>query len=225
MGEPAPWGTRARRTAREDARALARLLAQPGARLRVLQGLRGRRELATPEKHALVLLLVLATMAVWLAGTAALRVLAPGLAQPWDLAWGLAGVAYVTTVGLPIPFEPALLAAKEGSGQVVAVLATAVAKTAGAATVFFLGGRMRQKLKAWEHRWRWVGTFLNATERFARRWSYAAFAAMMAAPFFPDTVPVYLFAVMNLKLAPFLAASFVGIAVRATLIVLFGRLI
>ena len=88
--------------------------------------------------------------------------------------------------------------------------------------MFYLGGAVRKKLRAWEKEHRLVGKFVEVTEKVAKKGSYVALGAMMAIPLFPDTLPVYLFSVLGLRLLPFLVASFVGIAVRTALVLGLG---
>jgi uncharacterized membrane protein YdjX (TVP38/TMEM64 family) len=219
----AKWWADTSQTLGRALREVHRLTTRRKAREAMADGLQDPESLPPRRKHALLLLAMGAAVLVWGVGSAILHVLDHPWTRPWDLAWWLGFVGFATTVALPIPFEPALFAANATSGIVVAVLASAAGKTLGAGVVYFLGGALRKQLDKWKAGHPWVAKFLDLTEKLAKKGTYVALGAMMAIPLFPDTLPVYLFSLLGLRLGPFLVASFVGVAVRAAAVLLLGQ--
>lgn len=226
MGElPAAVGrglSRGASEARDAARTLGRLAVDARERGRLAAGLREPGELPRRLKLALVLLAVLLALAAWGVGHAALAAWRPPAVRAWDLAWGLGLLAFATTAFLPGSYVAALLLVRDTSGQAVAVLAAATGAAAGALAVHFIGGALRARLDGAERRGRWFRRLVTWLERATRRFRYAALAVLSGIPLLPDSLPVYLFSLLRLRLAPFLAAVFVGALLRSGLTLAFA---
>lgn len=95
-------------------------------------------------------------------------------------------------------------------------LVAVIGKTAGSYLLFFLGDRLKatarfQRLAA---RYRPVGWILRASEGFVRRYGVFAVFVLLSIPGFPDTVSLYLFALVGNRPILFSIASGLGTAVR-----------
>lgn len=200
-----------------DLEALKGIFRDPKVRREFARSLRRPAKMRRPLRHVLVILITASIGLGWVLGYLTLLLLQPAFLDSWNAAWGLWWAAFITTVGIPIPFEPALLAVAYLIGSAATVVIAAAGKTFGAGIVFFIGGNFRSRLERWKSQSVLLRRFLDFTERFVKQWSYPAFALMLALPFFPDTLPVYLFAIMKLKWLPFILASFVGVAIRSAI--------
>jgi membrane protein YqaA with SNARE-associated domain len=93
-------------------------------------------------------------------------------------------------------------------------------KTVGSYLVFFLGDRVKstnrfQRLAA---RHAWIRRILEWSERFVRRYGFWAVFLLLSVPGFPDTVSLYLFALVGNRPVLFSLASGLGTAVRMGLV-------
>jgi hypothetical protein len=181
-----------------------------------------RKEVSPAHAHALVIIGVVAMVAVWALGTLILRSLAPAAEGPWTAGWGMAGLAFATTVGLPGSYVAALLLLHDLPSQVAGALGAAGGMAAGALVAHTIGGKVRSKLESWEQRGRWTRAFLRWTEKAEQRWGYVALGVFLAIPGLPDSVPVYVFSLGKLQPVPFLAAAFAGSLVRSAITLAVG---
>lgn len=203
--------------------ALGKLALEKDERRTFLRGLREPAKMHRRHKVALVLLVLLAGALLWGAGRVVLHLLGAPTAA-WDSAWTLAAGGFLGTAVLPfISYDPILFAVRDASGAPAAVLAASIGVTLGALVVWFIGGAVRGKLETWKTKAVWLRKVIGLLEKAARKGSYAALAVMAAIPFFPDSIPVYLFSMMGLRLGPFLGAVFLGTLVRSTIIVVFAQ--
>jgi len=89
-------------------------------------------------------------------------------------------------------------------------------KFVGSYIVFFIGDRVKStpRFQRVAARVRWVGAVLRWSERFVRRYGVFAVFVLLSVPGFPDTVSLYLFALVGRRPILFAAASALGTAVR-----------
>ena len=122
-------------------------------------------------------------------------------------------------VVLPTPSEIPVLGYTWIPVWLIFIFAVA-GKTLGSYIVFFLGDRMKstnrfQRLAA---RYAWVRRVLEWSERFVRRFGFWAVFLLLSIPGFPDTVSLYLFALVGDRPVLFALAAGLGTAVRMGLV-------
>ncbi len=101
------------------------------------------------------------------------------------------------------------------------VFAVAVAgKILGSYLVFFLGDRMKEtaRFQRLADRYAWIRAVMSWSERFVRRYGVFAVFVLLSIPGFPDTVPLYAFALVGRRPVLFAVASGLGTAVRMGLV-------
>lgn len=144
-----------------------------------------------------------------------------------ETATGWFGVAmigvysFLIAIVLPMPSEIVLAPANTldiGLGEVgtlaVIMLVSGVGKAAGSVAALHLGIKARESGPVtrffekrgydpieWSHK--------KGVE-VARKWGYVGMAALLSVPFFPDTISIYAFAVLEDSYSKFAAAAFVG---------------
>jgi membrane protein DedA with SNARE-associated domain len=97
---------------------------------------------------------------------------------------------------LPIPIEAGLVAAPETMPFIIPALALGLGKGVGAIVVFFIGAKLEQKVLRYG-KWGWFKWLLEKSEWFVRRFGYFALFIILSIPFMLDTVPLYIFSVLN----------------------------
>jgi hypothetical protein len=199
------------------------VLGNSGKRSQFVRELLGPGELTREMRNTLLFLVLLGSALLWAVGATVLGLAFPVLVAPWNAALLVYFHALTTNLFNPVPVEPTVLGASLVVGPVGAVAAGSFGKMVGAWVIFTLGPVLRKAAMKLESRSPKVTRFMERAEGFARRFGYVALGLMLAVPGSPfDIVPVYLFSVMGLKLAPFLAAVFFGYVVRLGLVVLLG---
>lgn len=122
-----------------------------------------------------------------------------------DLLSGVSPATYLLTlflysiaaaVFLPIPVEAALVLAPNSIPFIVVALVVGLGKGIGAIAVFFIGAKIDQAVLQYA-KWGWFRWMLEKSEGFVRRFGYYALFAILSIPFMPDTVPLYIFSVLN----------------------------
>jgi membrane protein YqaA with SNARE-associated domain len=101
------------------------------------------------------------------------------------------------------------------------VFAFAVAgKILGSYVVFFLGDRLKgtARFQRLADRYRWIRAMMSWSERFVRRYGVFAVFVLLSIPGFPDTVSLYLFALVGKRPVLFAVAAGLGTAVRMGLV-------
>ena len=93
-------------------------------------------------------------------------------------------------------------------------------KVVGAYLVFFLGDWVKgtDHFRRLTERHRWLRFALRVSERFVHRYGVFAVFVLLSVPGFPDTVSLYLFALVGKRPVLFALASGLGTAVRMGLI-------
>lgn len=111
----------------------------------------------------------------------------------------------------------------------VIMLVSATGKAAGSVFAFHIGQEVKRAgpVVRWLRRSRW--DVLEWSERrsvqLAQRYGYGGLAVALSVPFFPDTLSIYAFAVLERDYVRFAAATFVGSLGRlAVTLGLFGGL-
>jgi membrane protein YqaA with SNARE-associated domain len=120
---------------------------------------------------------------------------------------------------LPGPSEVVLVApvdlglppwAKLGS----IMLVSAVGKAAGSVLAFHIGQEVKQAgpIVRWLRRSRWdvMEWSEKRSVQLAQQYGYGGLAIALSVPFFPDTISIYAFAVLERDYVRFAAATFVG---------------
>lgn len=203
------------RLANASRRAYA-FLSTPEGRRRFREGLVNPHAL-TAEQKAVTLFagtcIILATLAF---AHFAVTLAVPDLARPWRTLFFLFLYAFITSVGLPLPVEPALIGASLAVGPWQAVVTGVAAKVLAAWMVFFLGDEVGHRLRKQAKRRPWIGRILDWSERFAERFGLWAVAAYIAIPGAPDAVALYVFGSLHMKLWKFLLGVAIGGALLYT---------
>jgi membrane protein YqaA with SNARE-associated domain len=101
------------------------------------------------------------------------------------------------------------------------VLFAAAGKTLGSYLVFFLGDRLKntQHFQRWVNRYRPLQAIMGWSERFVRRYGVFAVFLLLCIPGFPDTVSLYLFAIIGQRPVLFSLAAGLATAVRFGLVI------
>ncbi|HEV8361444.1 MAG TPA: hypothetical protein VGR28_13425 [Candidatus Thermoplasmatota archaeon] len=220
MGETGRPG-RILRRAGKDTREVRDVLLSARERASFAAHLREPGRLTVRQQHVLLLLVLLGFVAVWASGTLLVEAWAPASRAAWDAAWILALVSFLAAIAVPLPgattgvllalrHDPTLLAWGIGGA--------AAGGTVGAAVVFYVGGALRRSLERRAHRSAWARRVVAWGEHVARHRSYPGIAALLSVPLVPRPPVLYLGSVLNLRLLPFLAAVFVGMVVRTSIV-------
>jgi membrane protein YqaA with SNARE-associated domain len=128
---------------------------------------------------------------------------------------------------LPIPVETALVLAPEKMPFIIPALALGLGKGVGAIAVFFIGEKVEQTVLRFG-KWGWFKWLLDKSEGFVRRYGYFALFAILTIPFMLDTVPLYIFSVLNkegklMKLHWFAIVNVLAGTIRASIILIAFR--
>lgn len=98
------------------------------------------------------------------------------------------------SVFLPVPVEIALLSGAAPFPVTAVVLGAG--KAAGSIVVFIIGAKIEEKIRNWI-RWGWFNWLVDKSESFVRKYGYYALYVLLSIPFMPDTIPLYLFSLLN----------------------------
>ena len=136
----------------------------------------------------------------------------------------IAGYSFLIAIALPLPSEivlvaPLNLGIPEAGDFVLIVLVSGVGKAAGSVVAFHLGHEARDRsgrLVEWlrDSRFDIVEWSERRTIQLARRYGYIGLAIALSVPFFPDTLSIYAFTILEEDYLKFAAATFVGSAGR-----------
>ena len=131
---------------------------------------------------------------------------------------------------LPGPSEIVLLAPIDiglsANGELAAImLVSGVGKAIGSVFAFHLGQEVKHSgpVTRWLRRSRWnvMEWSENRTVQLAQQYGYGGLAIALSVPFFPDTLSIYAFAVLEEDYWKFALATFVGSIGRLVVTVLF----
>lgn len=146
---------------------------------------------------------------------------------------GLAIIAvysFLIAVVLPLPSEivlaaPLNLGLSQSADLALIVVTSALGKAAGSVFAFRLGHEARQSgpVIRWLRRSRFdiVSWSERRTVRLAREYGYVGLALALSVPFFPDTISIYAFTVLEDDYAKFAAATFAGSVGRLVVTIVF----
>ena len=147
----------------------------------------------------------------------------PGLA--------LVGVySFLIAFVLPLPSEVVLLAPLDLGlgleGRLVLIMAVSGAgKAAGSLVAFHLGQEAKQSGPVIRYLRRSRFDVVEWSERktveLARKWGYVGLAVALSVPFFPDTLSIYAFSILEESYAKFAAATFAGSVGRLLVTIVF----
>jgi membrane protein YqaA with SNARE-associated domain len=139
--------------------------------------------------------------------------------------WGGMGIIFVYSFliafALPGPSEVVLLAQSSldlGFPPWLLLssimLVSATGKAAGSVVAFHLGQEVKQSgpVIRWLRRSRWdvIAWSEKRSVQLARRYGYGGLAIALSVPFFPDTISIYAFAVLEEDYPRFALATFLG---------------
>ncbi len=97
---------------------------------------------------------------------------------------------------LPVPIEPIVAVAPTDIPIAAVALVTGLGKGLGAIAVFFIGGTVEGAILRFA-KWGWFKWLLDHSERFVRRFGYVALYIIMSIPLMVDTIPLYVFSLLN----------------------------
>lgn len=124
------------------------------------------------------------------------------------IAFALPGVSEVVLLA------PLDLGLSSGARLALIIFVSALGKAAGSVFAFHLGQEAKEAgpiIRFLERsRFDIIGWSQRRTVEIARRWGYAGLALALSVPFFPDTLSIYAFAVLEEDYLRFAAATFVG---------------
>lgn len=198
-----------------------RFLSTPEGRAKIRRGL-VEPDVLTAEEKAITLftgtgVLLLALLAAHFAVTLSV----PHFASTWRSVFFLFLYAYVTSLGIPIPIEPVLFGAALVVGKPMALVVTVLAKACAAWMIFFVGDAVHHRVvERTRESPRWAA-FVAWSERFAERFGTFALALFIATPGLPDTVALYLFGALHMRMWQFV----LGVAIGSTIlngVILYG---
>lgn len=101
------------------------------------------------------------------------------------------GYCIAAALLLPIPVEAALT-----TDFVVLPIVMGGGKAVAAFMVFHIGISVDSEMRRWL-RYKWMVEALNWLEDQCRRFGYLMIYAILAIPLLPDTIPLYLFGIVN----------------------------
>lgn len=96
---------------------------------------------------------------------------------------------------LPIPIEVALVV-DPSVPFILKALVMGLGKGTGALAVFFIGLKVEKTVLKFA-KWGWFRWLLEKSERFVRRYGYVALYLIMSIPGMVDTIPLYVFSILN----------------------------
>ena len=120
---------------------------------------------------------------------------------------------------LPGPSEVVLVAPLDlglgPTGQLAGImLVSATGKAAGSVFAFHIGQEVKQAgpIVRWLRRSRWDIMAWSETQsvQLARQYGYGGLAMALSVPFFPDTISIYAFSILEKDYPKFALATFVG---------------
>lgn len=97
---------------------------------------------------------------------------------------------------LPIPVEVALVV-NPGIHILVKAAVLGLGKGTGAIAVFFLGRKIDETVGQYARKWRWYKWLLVKSEKLVRKYGYVAMYIIMSIPGMVDTIPLYIFSILN----------------------------
>jgi len=139
--------------------------------------------------------------------------------------------SFLIAIVLPLPSEVVLIAGRTGLGfglpdtltLVVVIVISAVGKAAGSVVAFRIGHEAKRQSgpiidRLRDSRFDIVEWSERRTVELAREYGYVGLALALMVPFFPDTLSIYAFTILEEDYVKFAAATFVGSAGRLVVV-------
>jgi len=124
------------------------------------------------------------------------------------IAFALPGVSEVV---LAAPLD---LGLSEAGKYAVIILVSGLGKAAGSVLAFHIGQEAKESgpIIDWLRRSRFdvIEWSENKTVQLAQKWGYLGMAVALSVPFFPDTISIYAFAILEEDYVKFALATFAG---------------
>lgn len=179
-------------------------------------------EYLTPERRRVLLFMTGVMLAAsWFLAEIMIRLTYPEAVPPKQMTDLVFFYAIGTRVALPLPFEPIVIAAQGVLGFWPTVLISAVGAVVGSWILFIIGGEANKGLKRLFDEIPALNRALQWAEKRARKFGYVVLGAILAIPFSPDTVPLVIFSLLNLKMRWFLLTVFISTIVRISAFLFF----
>lgn len=188
----------------------ARFLATPAGRARFRAGLTYPHGLSSRQKAVTLFLGLCVVFLTLLAAHVLVTLIVPEVAVEWRAALLLYLWGFTTSLGVPLPIEPALLAGALVIGAALAIVVTLAAKLTAAWLVFFLGDEIGDRIRKHAARRPRFAMLLARAEAFAQRYGVAAVALFLAVPGLPDTIALYVFGSLHMPIHRFLLGVAIG---------------
>ena len=131
--------------------------------------------------------------------------------------------SFLIAIVLPLPSEVVLLAARSGLGfgfsattdLAIVMVVSGLGKAAGSVAAFALGQEAKRQSgpvidRLRDSRFDIVEWSERRTVELAREYGYLGLALALCVPFFPDTISIYAFTVLEEDYVKFAAATFAG---------------
>lgn len=130
----------------------------------------------------------------------------------------------LTAVILPIPVEIGLFLSP-ATPLAAKIFIIGLGKMVGAILVFYIGFRLGDNIRRWSSRWKWFNWLVVKSEWLVAKLHYLGLYIILSIPLMSDTVPLYLFSVLNekgiFKMKWFAIVCFLAGMTRAVLVYLF----
>ena len=97
---------------------------------------------------------------------------------------------------LPIPVEFGLFLNPDVSILIKALI-LGLGKATGAFLIFYFGLKVEGPIRRWSLKYDWIKRIMDALERFVLRTRYVGLFVLLSIPIMLDTVPNYLYSVLN----------------------------
>lgn len=105
--------------------------------------------------------------------------------------------AILATIILPIPVELGLLIGMPIVPYPILALVLGAGKGLGSLLIFEIGVKVEPKIRSWSARWKFFARFVKVSEAFVAKYRYYALYVLLSIPLMLDTVPIYLFSLLN----------------------------
>ncbi len=103
----------------------------------------------------------------------------------------------LTALFLPFPVEIALFIGTPGLPEVLIATVIGLGKMVGSGAIFLIGLKVEDNIRYYAARYRMAGKAVGYITRFVRRTRWIGLFVLLSVPFFPDTVPIYLYSLFN----------------------------
>lgn len=188
-------------------------------RQRFREGLRDPRSLTGEQKAVTLFVLSVGVVSALLVAHLAVTLTAPALTAAWRTGLFLFVYGYITSLGVPLPWEPVVLATALALGAMATFIVAVLSKLVAGYMVFFLGEAVNDKLEKRATKSAWFAKFLQWSERFASRFGILAMALFIGLPGLPDAIALYVFGSLRMPMWKYLVGIAIGASVLDTLVI------